>query len=163
MNRRVAFTLTMTTLFCSAISIARADGILKWRHVQHIASMHSQDVGDVDGHSFAVQQLPGIAFFPDGSTGTTLVVASLDYAKGSGRLAGDYTLSFNDGSALWFKFSGTVKAEGAKSMLQGTATVISGKGRYEGAKGEGTWEGTRIGPVAAGAISDIDNVFNIRK
>ena len=92
-----------------------------------------------------------------------MVISSLDLTKGSGTLAGYYTLSFNDGSALWFKFSGTTKVEGTKSMLQGTATVIGGKGRYEGAEGEGTWEGARIGSPAAGAIGYIDNVFNIRK
>jgi hypothetical protein len=163
MNRRVALALTMTTLFCSAINVARADEILKWRHVQHTASMHSQDVGDIDGHSLSIAQLPGIAFFPDGSTGTTMVASSLDTIKGSGTLAGYYTLSFSDGSALWFKFSGTTMVEGTKSILKGTASVVGGKGRYEGAKGEGTWEGARIGPPAAGAIGYIDNVFSIKK
>jgi hypothetical protein len=52
--------------------------------------------------------------------------------------------------------------QGTKFPRRGTFTVIGGKGRYEGAKGDGTWEGdgTRSGPAA---ISYIDNVVNIKK
>ena len=60
------------------------------------------------------------------------------------------------------KYSGTNHVEGTKNPRRGTFTVIGGKGRYEGAKGDGTWEGdgTRSGPAA---IIYIDNVVNVKK
>jgi hypothetical protein len=51
---------------------ALADETLKWRHVQHTASLQTLQVGDVNGHALNIYRLPGMAFFPDGSTGTTL-------------------------------------------------------------------------------------------
>ena len=163
MKRYTVLALTTATLLSAgANSAARADETLKWRHVQHNTSFQSQDVGDVDSHSLSLYQLPGIAFFPDGSTGSTLVIGTSDLTNGSGILDGYYTLNFSDGSALWLKYSGTIKVEGTKSPRQGTATVLGGKGRYEGAKGDGTWkgDGTRIGLAT---ISYVDNVINIKK
>jgi len=155
--------LTMVTLLSAGAMItARADEILKFRHVQHSASFQSQNVGDANGHSLSLYQLPGIAFFPDGSTGSTTVIGVSDVTNGSGTLNGYYTVNFSDGSALWLKYSGTVAAVGTKSPRRGTATVLGGKGRYEGAKGDGTWEGDGT-QVGAAAISYIDNVINIKK
>lgn len=141
---------------------ARADETLKWRHVQHNASVQSQDVGDVNGHSLYLYQLPGMAFFADGSIGSSLVVGTSDLTNGSGTNNGYLTLNFNDGSALFMKYAGTNKSEANRSPRGGTFTVIGGKGRYEGAKGDGTWDGdgTRSGPAA---IVYIDGVVNIKK
>src|SRR6516162_4000040 len=88
----------------------------------------------------------GIAFFPDGSIGTTLVIGTSDVTSGVGAtINGYYTVNFADGSTLWFKYTGTTKPPTAK----GTAIVIGGKGRYAGAKGEGTFEGASTsGPDA---------------
>jgi hypothetical protein len=152
----------VTLLSAGANSAARADETLKWRHVQHNQSVQSLDVGDVNGHSLYLYQLPGIAFFPDGSTGTTMVIGTSDLTNGSGTNSGYSILNLSDGSALFMKYAGTNQVEGTKSPRRGTFTVIGGKGRYEGAKGDGTWEGdgTRSGPAA---IIYIDNVVNIKK
>jgi hypothetical protein len=162
MKRYSVLALTMILLSAGANTATRADETLKWRHVQHNTSFQSQDVGDVNGHSLSVYQLPGIAFFPDGSTGSTLVVGTSDLTNGSGTLNGYSTLTFSDGSAIFLKYGGTIKVEGTKFPRRGTFAVIGGKGRYEGAKGDGTWEGdgTRVGPAT---ISYIDNVVNIKK
>jgi hypothetical protein len=152
----------VTLLTVGANTATRADETLKWRHVQHNTFFQTQNIGDMDGHSLSLYQLPGIAFFPDGSTGTTLVIGTSDLAKGSGTLNGYATLNFSDGSAVYMKYSGTIKTEGTKFPRSGTFTVVGGKGRYEGAKGDGTWEGdgTQVGPAT---ISYIDNVINIKK
>jgi hypothetical protein len=137
---------------------AKADETVKWRHVHHLTGFQTQQVGDPDGHTLNLFRLPGIAFFPDGSIGTTLVVGTADNVSGVGAtINGYYTVSFADGSALWFKYTGTTKA----STSKGTAIVIGGKGRYAGAKGEGTFEGgLTSGPDA---YQYIDNVINIKK
>jgi hypothetical protein len=154
------------TILCAAAGAviftmpAKADEIVKWRHVHHAASNQSLEVGDVNGHSLGLSRLPGIAFFPDGSIGTSLVVGTNDTVDGVGSTVnGYYTVNFADGSALWLKFTGTAKP-GNPSMLKGTAIVIGGKGRYAEAKGDGTWEG---GAVPSGEGAYIDNVINIKK
>jgi hypothetical protein len=137
---------------------AKADETLKWRHVHHLIGFQTQQVGNADGHTLNLFRLPGIAFFPDGSIGTTLVIGTADIAPGvEAPINGYYTVNFADGSALWFKFTGTATPLTAK----GTAIVIGGKGRYADAKGEGTYEGASTsGPDA---FQYIDNVINIKK
>jgi hypothetical protein len=80
------------------------------------------------------------------------------------------TTYFNDGSELWSKFTDTFTNNGRGGVTQkGTATVIGGKGRYAGAKGDGTWEGETpsqsvlLSGDGGGSISYIDNVINIKK
>ena len=63
---------------------ATAEETLKWRHVQHTASLQTLQVGDVTGHTLNIYRLPGMAFFPDGSTGTTFVFGTSDVVNGSG-------------------------------------------------------------------------------
>jgi hypothetical protein len=101
-------------------------------------------------------------FFADGSTGSSLVVGMSDLTNGSGTNNGYLTLNFNEGSVFFMKYSGTNKVESSKAPRGGPFTVIGGKGRYEGAKGDGTWagDGTRSGPAA---IVYIDGVVNITK
>jgi hypothetical protein len=72
----------MKSIFLAAASLsviatsALADETVKYRIVQHATSFQSQQVSDVNGHSLGLYRLAGIAFFPDGSTGTTLVVGT---------------------------------------------------------------------------------------
>jgi hypothetical protein len=146
---------------------AKADEMLKWRHVQYTASNQAQQVGDVNGHVLAVYRLAGMAFFPDGGIGTSSVIGASDTVPSAGTTHnGYYTVNFADGSALWLKYTGTSKllAPG-KFENKGTAIVIGGKGRYEGAKGEGTWEGISTQGAVANdsAVGYIDNVINIKK
>jgi hypothetical protein len=141
---------------------AKADETLKWRHVMLPTSFQVQQVGDVNGHSIGLVRLPGMAFFPDGSTGTSLVVGTNDVVTGvGGTVNGYYTVNLTDGSELWLKYTGTVKYDGPRLGQKGAAIVIGGKGRYAGAKGEGTYEGA--GTTGAESISYVDNVINIKK
>jgi hypothetical protein len=144
---------------------AKADETLKYRTVQHFASVQIQQVGDVNGHILGLVRIPGIASFPDGSTATSLVIGTYDSVSNSGGSGSGYsTLHFDDGSELWFKYSGTFKYTNPKVPQIGTFTVIGGKGRYAGAKGEGTYTGEGTGPAANGeAMQYIDNLINIKK
>jgi hypothetical protein len=141
---------------------ACADETLKWRQVQHATSFQSQQVGDVNGHSLGLYRLAGIAFFPDGSTGTTVVIGTNDAVNGSGPVNGYSTVSFSDGSELMVKYTGAIKVDATKVPRKGTFIVIGGKGRYAGAKGDGTWEGDGS-PPGSDQITYIDNVLNIKK
>jgi hypothetical protein len=142
---------------------AFADETLKWRHVQHTASIQTLQVGDVNGHALNIYHLPGMAFFPDGSTGTTFVFGTSDVVNGSGPVNGYMNLKFNDGSELWTKYTGTVKVDGNHVPRKGTFTVIGGKGRYAEAQGDGTWEGDGAQVSGTDAVNYIDSVINIKK
>ena len=85
-------------LMAQAPNQAAAVETLKWRHVQHAASIQTRQVGDVDGHTLSLYRLPGLASFADGSTGTTMVIGTNDSVNGSGPASGYLILTFNDGS-----------------------------------------------------------------
>jgi hypothetical protein len=164
MNRGGILTLsTAAAVLClGAFSSARADETLKYRAVMH-GAVQSQDVGDVDGHTIVLVRFSGITEFPDGTTGTGYFVGVGDYTKGAGPAFTYTNVTFDDGSALWFKQAQTTKVEGAKSRFQGTVTVLGGKGRFEGANGDGTFTGLRTVPLASGADLYFDYVINVKK
>ena len=91
---------------------AKADETLKWRQVQYVASVQSQQVGDVTGHVQGFIRYPGIASFPDGSTARTFVFNAFDGIAGpggGGTVNGYENIIFSDGSELWLKYTGTYK------------------------------------------------------
>jgi hypothetical protein len=142
---------------------------LKFRVVQYVASVQSQQVGDVANHVQGFIRYPGIASFPDGSTARTFVFNAFDGISGpggGGTVNGYENIIFSDGSELWWKYIGTYKLD-SKGVLSGggTFTVISGKGRYAGAKGDGTYEGVQTSGAAAGpeVLGALDVVLNIKK
>jgi hypothetical protein len=148
---------------------AKADETLKLRQVQHTTWVQSQQVGDVKDHLVGAVRQVGIVLLPDGSTGTMLVIGTFDSFVGSEAATNGYfTANFADGSELRTKYTGTSKFVGGPSgklAQKGTFIVIGGKGRYEGAKGEGTFEGeqTQASTQPGEAIAVIDSVFNIKK
>jgi hypothetical protein len=80
---------------------AKADETLKWRHVQYATSLQTLPVGDTNGHSLGLYHLSGIAFFPDGSIGTSSVVGTTDAIPDVGTAQnGYYAVNFPDGSTM---------------------------------------------------------------
>jgi hypothetical protein len=145
-------------------STAFADETLKYRSVYHITAAQAQDVGDVDGHTMSLVRAFGLASFSDGSVATDYFVSTTDYVKGSGPFLNYGGLAFNDGSVLWYKTNGAVVAEGTKTSNKGTITIFGGKGRFEGAKGDGTITGGRLQvQLGSGAELYSDVTLNIKK
>jgi hypothetical protein len=116
----------------------------------------------------------GIATFPDDSTGGTTVWTAYDGVAGAGNGGasnGYGSIIFSDGSELWTKFSGTYKITSVTQnavhlVANGTLTVTGGKGRFEGVKGDGTWEGPqdRVGSSIPGeTLAVVDYVVNLKK
>jgi hypothetical protein len=161
--------LRRTTIILAAVAglgalcPAQADETIETRIVMHATSVQTQDVGDVDGHALGVVRASGIALFQDGSTAAASFVAQTDYVKGSGTNSTYNNLTFDDGSVLWYKSTGTATADGARTILRGTITVVGGKGRFAGAKGEGGFTGARIAPLSAGADLFLDQMINVKK
>jgi hypothetical protein len=143
---------------------AKADETLKYRTIYHITSLQSQNIPDADEHIVAITHSVGVASFPDGSVAVDNNTATTDYTKGSGSgvVYGDIT--FSDGSALFLKSVGTTTAEGPRSTFKTTITIIGGKGRYAGAKGDGTFTGARLAPrPGVGAQLYMDYTLNIKQ
>ena len=163
-HRSVLTMMAIGAVGLCASSIARADEVLKFRAILHANSVQSQEVGDVDGHVFSVGRFSGLASFPDGSVGTTYFTAETDYIKGSGTSLVYHNLTLKDGSELWYKVTVAVKLEGTTTIfLESPVTVLGGKGRFEGAKGDGTLSGQRLAPLATGADNYLDIAINVKK
>jgi len=145
---------------------AKADETLKYHIVFHAASTQTQQVGDTNGHVLGLLRLPGIVFFSDGSTSTASGVGGFDAVVGVGGTVNGYTLvNFGDGSELWLKDTGTTKTDAKGGIAKkGTTIITGGKGRYAGAKGDGTWEGgqTQSVTLPGESIGYSDNVVNIK-
>jgi hypothetical protein len=164
MNRQSLLVTSLVALLSLGVTTsAQADETLKFRATMQATSAQSQDIGDVEGHAASLARFTGLASFPDGTVASTYFVASTDYIKGAGTFFVYQNLTLSDGSVLWFKNNGTATMEGTTTMFKGTVTVLGGKGRFEGAKGDGTVTGARVAPLATGAVLYNDLVINVKK
>jgi hypothetical protein len=160
----------MRSVFLAAAALsaiatnALADETLKYRTVYHTTALQSQNAPDTDGHVISVTHASGLASLPDGSVGADNFVGTLDYVKGSGPFVTYGDVTFSDGSVLFLKNVGTTTTEGTKASFKGTITIIGGKGKYDGAKGDGVVTGGRTQPQpGAGAHIYADVTLNIKK
>jgi hypothetical protein len=145
--------------FVGTVGAAQAED-LEFRAVVHVTSAQSQDVGDVEGHVLSLVRASGIASFQDGSTATTYFIAQTDYTKRAGTDTSYANLTFDDGSVLWYKTSGAATVDGNRTIFRGMITVIGGKGRFAGAKGEGGYTGARPG---TGPDLFLDQMISVKK
>ncbi len=146
----------------SAIDAASAED-LEFREVVHITSLQTQEINDVDGHVIGLVRTAGIASFQDGSTALGGFVAQLDLVKGAGSIATISSLTFDDGSVLWYRTAGSVTPDGKRTLFKGTITVTGGTGRFANAKGEGGFTGVRLSPLAVGADAFFDQMITVKK
>jgi hypothetical protein len=167
MNRRSIIITVMAVGvigFCAS-SIARADEVLKFRMFLHATSVQNQEVGDVDGHALYVGHYSGLVSFSDGSVSSGNLTFTGDYVKGAGTFSAYFGVTQKD-STLWIKADGTAKPEGATTVFpEAPATVLGGSGRFEGAKGDGTFlGGARFAPLP-GVPAELWNEFviNVKK
>ncbi len=142
---------------------ARGGETLKIRMVTHVTSAQSLDIGDVDGHTASLARFSGLAFLADGTVGTVTFASLADYVHGAGSFTLYPILTFNDGSVLRVKSVGTGTVDGALTRFVGTLTVVGGKKRFEGARGDGTLTGTRYTPLSVGADLVSDYTINLAK
>lgn len=132
------------------------------RNVGHTQKVEMIEVGDVPGHFVGVSQTHGLTFYTKGPENGNVVsrmwIATFDFVKGKGTFTGYEVKTFNDGSLLFVKGSGTQTPidGGKKAAFEGTWEVAGGTGRYAGAKGTGTFKGERIGDLKTGGDNYTD-------
>lgn len=100
-------------------------------------------------------------------TGTTQVgtevvsvemLGEVDYVNGSGSFAGFVTFTFPDQSTLATRMTGgkaVAATDTTEATFSATLEVIDGTGRYLGAKGKGTFTGTRKDALGGDVVSDL--------
>lgn len=141
----------------------KADETIRLRMITHVTWAQSQNIGDMDGHVASLARFSGLAFFPDNTVGTVYFVAATDYANGAGAFTLYPILTFPDGSILWIKSIGMGTVDGETTRFVGTAAVLGGKGRFDGATGDGTLTGTRYTPLSVGADLVSDYTIDVKK
>ena len=164
--RSVLTMIAVCVVSCCAASIAKADEVVKFRMFLHVTSVQSQEVGDVDGHVLGVAHLSGLALFSDGSVGAGSLTSTTDYVKGAGTFHTYFSVTPSKDSTLWIKVDGTAKAEGTTTVFpEAPAVVVGGTGRFEGARGDGTFvRGVRLTPLpTSGADLWNEFVINVKK
>lgn len=115
------------------------------------------------GETLEFRMVTHVTFFPDGTVCTVSFASVSDYTKGAGSFTLYPIVTFEDSSVLWIKSTGTGTVDGEKTRFVGTLTVVGGKGRFEGATGEGTLTGTRYTPLSVGADLVSDYVVKLTR
>jgi len=161
---RAAAIVALASISLLGASAPASVETLTYRTFSQAANVQSIDVGDAQGHLLGITHQSGIAAFSDGTFATTYFTAAFDYTNGSGQILVTYNnITFDDGSELWLKSTGTAVANGQRTNIKGTLSVVGGKGRYDGATGQGTFSGVRLAPLAAGADLYLDNTLEVKK
>lgn len=135
---------------------AMAEDVGSGRRVQNVANVATSEVGDVPGHVVGMVEFKGITFFENGEVATHVNPATFDLIDGTGPHQGYVVHHFDDGSTSVEHYRGAVRAEGERSVVEGTFECIGGTGRFEGLKGEGSYQGERVGALETGNYVYVD-------
>jgi hypothetical protein len=102
--------------------------------------------GDI---TYGWNQLTGSADTPSGKTNVELL-GNVDYLNGSGRFFGFLTMKFASLSTLGFLVEGrAAKQASGITKLKATLKVIEGNAAFTGAKGAGSFAGTRAAALGS--------------
>jgi hypothetical protein len=146
----------------SGISSAGAGEVLTFHLVTDANSVQSLNVGDVEGHVLRLNRRGGLALFADGSVGASSYAEMGDYTKGAGTYIAYCKITHSDGSVLWFKVTGSTRAEEATTAFpEAPIAVLKSTGRFAGVSGDGTFKG-QLTPFSLGENLYGDVVINLK-
>ena len=114
-----------------------ADQVLEFKLVTRALDAKMFEPKNVEGQNVGVAKSHGVAYFKDGRVASKDFVVSWDYNKGAGPMSGWSTYTFEDGSSITARFTGSARGPG---QFRGDYTVLSGTGAFVGAKGGGSFE-----------------------
>jgi hypothetical protein len=141
--RKIA--IALTTMLLALTSAHAADVLLKGRNVQQknesVVNHQAKDKSYGSG-TFRSQ---GLTILEDSKIATYVTQGAFSWGSGGAQHTGILVRKYPDGSMTTLNFSGTSrKGEGQRVQVwNGTADLVSGTGRFKGAKGHGTYEGGR--------------------
>ena len=145
-------------------ALAQAQDLGNSRRVQSTAEVTAVEVGDVKGHVVGVVEFKGLTFFEGGEIATHTNPATFDLTNGSGPHQGYVVHYFDDGSTSIERYQGAAKlsADGKRTAIEGTFECVggTGRGRFAGLKGQGTYRGERLGALQTGDYVYVDTTGN---
>jgi hypothetical protein len=156
--------LLVTVAACVFSANAFADETIKYRGAFHMTAAQSQEVGDGEAHVLSLLKGQGLSLLPEGGAAQTTFTSITDYNHGDGPFTVYFETAFADGSMLYYRGDGQATVKGTVTALKIPLTIIGGKGRYAGAKGDGMVTGIRYQPLpGAGAEIATEATLNIKK
>ncbi len=161
-RRWTTIIVTLLSMVFGLVPTTQAADEVAGRVVYHTQKIETMEVGDVQGHVLGVAQQSGLTFYTkgpaSGQIATRMGNLYIDSVKGKGIFTAYLADTFQDGSTLIYKASGTITPvdEGKKMVFEGTYEIIGGAGRFEGKKGKGSFKGERIGSPKTGGDSYAD-------
>ncbi len=119
--------------------------VLKYRNVQqkNDVTMHRQSKDKSSGSGTFRSQ--GLTFVEDGTVATYVTQGAFSYSKKGSWHTGYVVRTWEDGSTTTHHYMGQSR-KGTPPLVRewdGTATVVDGTGRFEGATGTSTYKGGR--------------------
>ncbi len=113
-----------------------------------LAKVELVPVTDVKGHMVGLYERRGVAVYENGDVGAYHTRGTFDFTNSNGPFQGYSEITFEDGSMTIIKYQGTMrKAEGQKLPdFSGKGEYIKGTGRFQGIKGNMSFNGRYITP-----------------
>jgi len=162
MKKLAVIFVTLVSMTVVLAPMTQAADEVAGRVVYHTQKAEMFEAGDVPGHIVGVAQQSGLTFFTkgpaSGQIATRMMNTSYDVVKWKGSYTTYIVDTFQDGSTLIYKASGTITPidAGNRTAFEGTYEITGGAGRFEGMKGKGSFKGERIGSPKTGGDSYAD-------
>ena len=116
-----------------------AEENLEFKLVVKPIEVKKVEAPNIPGQHVMTMKAFGVAYFKDGRVAAKDFIHSEDYKEGIGPFFGYSTYTFEDGSSIIARYEG--ESKGPNAPFHGEYTVISGTGKYAGAKGTGSFDG----------------------
>lgn len=142
---------------------------VKYKVASPATKMEFIPVPDMKGHVVGVLERRGVAIFENGETAAYHSMITFDSIKGQGASWSGYSeLSYADGSTTIAKGHGTAPVVKGVKLVKGTGEYIKGTGRFEGIKGEVSFNGKIVTPYTKDAtkfdlVSDYTATYTLPK
>jgi len=162
MKKLAVIFVTLVSMTVVLVPMTQAADEVAGRVVYHTQKAEMFEAGDVPGHIVGIAQQSGLTFFTkgpaSGQIATRMMNTSYDVVKWKGSYTTYIVDTFQDGSTLIYKASGTITPidAGNRTAFEGTYEITGGAGRFEGMKGKGSFKGERIGSPKTGGDSYAD-------
>jgi hypothetical protein len=138
MRMSYASCFLLAALTATSTSLA-GEQVLEFKLVTKPIDLKVTEVANIEGETVMSGKMFGVAFFKDGRVAVKDFVHSADLLKGSGPFYGYSTYTFDDGSSITARYTGSVK----DGLTKGDYTILSGTGAYANASGTGGFESVK--------------------